>query len=254
MDEAQDLHAAHRRLLRSLAPVNPNDLFIVGDTFQRIYDNRVSLGALGIDIRGRSRKLTLNYRTTRQILGTALTVLGDDSYDDLDNGIETLHGYRSVLRGTRPVLRGFPTSGAELAALCEQVQAWHGSGIPLDEIAVIARTNPLVVKAAAALSAAAIKATHLKSGQTPRTDAGVQAMTMHRAKGLEFRAVAIIGASAGQMPADFAVTPDSADHIEHQHGTQRERSLLFVSATRARDALAITWTGQPSPFLAAQDH
>jgi superfamily I DNA/RNA helicase len=137
-----------------------------------------------------------------------------------------------------------------MAALSARVRAWHGSGIPLDEIAVIARTTP-VASAAAALRTAGFEASLVKSGQNPKTDAGAQAMTMHRAKGLEFRAVAIVGADVRHIPLGVAVTPETIDRLDHQRDIQRERSLLFVSATRAREALSITWSGLPSPFLTA---
>lgn len=250
VDEAQDLHAAHWTLLRAMVPdSHADDLFIVGDTFQRIYDNRVTLGSLGIDIRGRSRRLTLNYRTTRQILSAALGLIDPDGYDDLDGGTDTLHGYRSILRGDQPEIRGYPTTAAELAALSARVCAWHEHGIPLDEIAVIGRTNAIANAAVTALQAADLPATLLRSGQTLPPGAGVQAMTMHRAKGLEFRAVAIIGADARHLPLGAAVTPAETDPLNHQRDIQREQSLLFVSATRAREALSITWPGQPSRFL-----
>ncbi|MEV6965269.1 UvrD-helicase domain-containing protein [Hamadaea sp. NPDC051192] len=249
IDEAQDLHAAHWNLLRALVPSGPNDMFIVGDTFQRIYDNRVSLSQFGIDIRGRSQRLTLNYRTTRQILQAALRMVSEDDYDDLDGGTDTLAGYRSILRGSMPRVAGYPTRNAELAALVQQVGTWHAAGIPLEEIAVIARTTPAAAAASAALRAANIASTSVKSGQNAMPGDGVQAMTMHRAKGLEFRAVAIIGADARQMPLDIAVTGADDDRLEHRRDLQRERSLLFVSATRPREALTITWAGSPSPFL-----
>ncbi|MDZ5447077.1 3'-5' exonuclease [Micromonospora sp. 4G57] len=252
VDEAQDLHAAHWTLLRALAPSGPDDMFIVGDTFQRIYDNRVTLGSLGIDIRGRSSRLTLNYRTTRQILNAAITVIDPDSpngYDDLDGGSDTLRGYRSVLRGAKPDVAGYSSPVAEMNALVDRVRTWSTAGIPLDEIAVIARTNAVANAAVTALKAAGVEAALIKSGQTAKPEAGVQAMTMHRAKGLEFRAVAIVGAGSRSLPLPAAVTAREADHLDHQRDIQRERSLLFVSATRAREALSITWSGQPSQFL-----
>ena len=251
VDEAQDLHAAHWTLLRALTPRGPDDLFIVGDTFQRIYDNRVTLGALGIDIRGRSHRLTLNYRTTRQILSAAIGLVDPDGYDDLDGGGETLRGYRSVLRGSAPQIVGYSTPSAELAALGDRISAWQQAGIPLDEVAVIARTNATAAAAVTALTKTGIPAALVRSGQTPAADSGVQAMTMHRAKGLEFRAVAIVGADARQVPLPAAVAPEQADPLDHDRDIRRERSLLFVSATRAREALSITWSGRPSPFLAS---
>lgn len=248
VDEAQDLHAAHWTLLRAVVPAGPDDMFIAGDTFQRIYDNRVTLGKLGIDIRGRSSCLTLNYRTTRQILRDALKMIGEQVPDDLDDGSATLKGYRSVLRGSQPELAGFPSSAAELAALSARIRAWNKAGIALDEIAVFARTSAAASDAVGELKEAGIAASLVKSGTTPKPESGVQVMTMHRAKGLEFRAVAIV--DAGRVPLGIAVTPEMIDRLDHQRDIQRERSLLFVSVTRAREALSITWSGQPSPFLA----
>ncbi|GAB3863848.1 hypothetical protein GCM10029963_73280 [Micromonospora andamanensis] len=249
IDEAQDLHTAHWILLRALAPSGTDDLFIVGDTFQRIYNNRVALSSLGIETRGRSHRLTLNYRTTRQILASALHLIDPDSYDDLDGGSDTLRGYRSILRGGEPEIIGYPTQAAEMAALADRIRRWHKGGIPLDEIAVIARTNATAAAAVNALQAAGVDASQLRSGQAIDHETGVQTMTMHRAKGLEFRAVAIVGVDARHVPLETAVTPKDADRLEHQRDIQRERSLLFVSATRAREALAITWSGRPSRFL-----
>ena len=68
IDEAQDLSPAHWKMLRAMVATAGDDMFIVGDSHQRIYDNHVSLGSLGINVRGRSSKLTRCYRTTHQIL------------------------------------------------------------------------------------------------------------------------------------------------------------------------------------------
>ena len=68
VDEAQDLSPAHWMLLRAMAAPGPDDMFLAGDTHQRIYDSYVSLGSLGIAIRGRSTRLTLSYRSTHEIL------------------------------------------------------------------------------------------------------------------------------------------------------------------------------------------
>ena len=72
VDEAQDLHPAQWRLLRAAVAPGPDDLFIVGDPHQRIYDNHVSLGKVGINVKGRSKRLTINYRTTHEILALAV--------------------------------------------------------------------------------------------------------------------------------------------------------------------------------------
>lgn len=254
VDEAQDLHAAHWKLLRALVPVGDDDLFIVGDAHQRIYDNRTTLSSHGINIRGgRSKRLTLNYRTTRQILGTSLGLLGDATFDDLDDSTENLGGYRSVLGGAKPDLERYVSTTAELAALAARVGGWLGEGLKEEEIVVTARTNKLAEAAVDALKGAGIKAVQVKSRQTPAIGSGVHVMTMHRIKGLEYRAVAIIGVGADHVPQPSAVTPVSEDGLQHNRDMQRERSLLFVSATRAREQLAITWSGKPSPFLSVND-
>src|SRR5690606_18574916 len=129
--------AAHWKLLRALVPDGEDDLFIVGDAHQRIYGNQTPLSAHGINVRGgRSRRLTLNYRTTRQILGTSLSLLGDAKFDDLDDSTEDLAGYRSVLGGARPELAGHPSTAAELAGLITRIEGWLGEGLKADEIVV----------------------------------------------------------------------------------------------------------------------
>lgn len=249
VDEAQDLHAAHWKLLRALVPVGEDDLFIVGDAHQRIYENRTALSAHGINIRGRSKRLTLNYRTTRQILGTSLSLLGHAAFDDLDDSMENLGGYRSVLGGAKPELVEYPSAAAELLGLAARVEGWLGQGLKEEEIVVTARTNKLAEAAVEALKGTGIKAIQVKSRQTPALGSGVHVMTMHRIKGLEYRAVAIIGVGADHVPQPGAVTTVSEDRLQHDRDLQRERSLLFVAATRAREQLAITWAGTRSPFL-----
>jgi superfamily I DNA/RNA helicase len=249
VDEAQDLHAAHWRLLRALAPEGPNDLFVCGDTHQRIYDNRVTLGSLGIDIRGRSHRLNLNYRTTRQILAAAGDLLDGEEFDDLDGGADDLSGYRSVLSGRDADLVGYPSELTELSALVDRVAGWQKAGILPQDIAVVARTGALCDAALNALNSAGQGAIRVDAGKAPAGGDHVHVMTMHRTKGLEYRAVAVIGAGHQSVPQPAAVTDAAIDPHQHAQDLRAERSLLFVAATRAREALAITWHGKPSPFL-----
>ena len=141
VDEAQDLHPAQWRLLRAAVAPGKNDLFIAGDAHQRIYDNRVSLSGLGIETRGRSTRLRVNYRTTHEILRWSLELLAGQTFDDLDDGEDSLEGYRSVTHGGGPVVSGHATHREELDALAEQVRAWQNDGINLDEIGICARTK-----------------------------------------------------------------------------------------------------------------
>jgi hypothetical protein len=247
IDEAQDLHPAQWRLLRAVAPIGPDDLFIVGDPHQRIYDNHVSLARVGINVRGRSKRLTLNYRTTQEILTLAVPALGKAAVIGLDDEADTLAGYRSPLHGRRPEVHAAPTREAELDALVERVRGWQGEGIEPHAIGIASRVGYLGKQAAAALNAAGIPTVAL-SAKTSKE--AVRVGTMHGMKGLEFQAVAVIGVTEGIVPAPAAVTPAADDPVAHAQDLQRERCLLFVACTRARDHLYLSYTGSPSPFMA----
>ncbi|WP_084960227.1 UvrD-helicase domain-containing protein [Thermoactinospora rubra] len=242
VDEAQDLSVAHWKMLRAMIPEGPDDLFIVGDTHQRIYGNHVSLGSLGINIRGRSAKLTLSYRTTHEILGTAVRLLGQEEWDDLDDGHDDLTGYRSVLRGPDPVLRPYPTWEAELDGIVSQVQEWGGGSIG---VAVPERW--MVADVENRLGRAEIVSTSI-TGEGPRlVDAPVHIGTMHRFKGLEYQRMIIAGVREGLVPRtlDF----EESDPLRFRRELRRARSLLFVASTRARDSVVISWHGRKSRFL-----
>ncbi|RLL69318.1 UvrD-helicase domain-containing protein [Streptomyces sp. Z26] len=246
VDEAQDLGPAHWKMLRAMVPQEPDDLFLVGDTHQRIYDNQVTLGSLGVNIRGRSSKLTLSYRTTREILGTAIGILEGTEFDDLDGSTEDLAGYRSVLHGARPSLRSADSWDQELDLVVEQVQAWHD--VPRESVAVCVPTNEKVDEVMARLSRRGITSTKI-TGDGVRGAEGVHVGTMYLFKGLEFRRMIIAGVSEGLVPRTAVDAWERTDRLRHRRELQRARSLLFVAATRARDALTISWNGEPSRFL-----
>ncbi len=246
VDEAQDLGAAHWKMLRAMVPRETNDIFLVGDTHQRIYDHQVTLGSLGVDIRGRSTRLTLSYRTTREILGSALGILEGTDYDDLDGGSEDLAGYRSVLHGPRPSLRGAGSWDEECDLMLEQLQAWHD--VPRESVAICVPTNEMVDDVVSRLGRRGIVSTRI-TPEGVRRDEGVRVGTMYRFKGLEFRRMVIAGVSEGLVPRASVDAWKQTDRLRHKRELQRARSLLFVAATRARDALTITWSGKPSRFL-----
>jgi len=245
IDEGQDLHPAQWRLLRAAVPAGPDDLFIVADPHQRIYDNRVSLASLGVQVRGRSRRLTINYRTTQEILTWSVHLLAGMAPEGLDDQTDSLDGYRSPMHGRRPVVRGAPDRAAELDNLAEQVKAWLADGIEPHSIGVAARSGYLGKDARAVLDAAGVP---VSSTAATKTNA-VRVGTMHAMKGLEFRCVAVIGVEDGVIPARSAVTPPAEDPVAHEQDLQRERCLLFVACTRARDSLYLSYAGTPSPIL-----
>jgi superfamily I DNA/RNA helicase len=246
VDEAQDLHSAHWRLLRAAVAEEPDDLFVAADPHQRIYPNRVSLAALRISVRGRSRKLSLNYRTTQEILAWAMPLLGSDPVTGLDGEVDSLLGYRSPLHGQRPLVRRAATRDEEFALLSGRVRSWLAAGIEPGAIGITARSAALVRDAREALSSAGVDTTSI----TGRGGAaGVRAGTMHAMKGLEFRAVAVIGVEEGVVPDPATIATDDGDPLARAQNVQRERCVLFVACTRARDHLYVSHTGEPSPLL-----
>lgn len=254
VDEAQDLHPAQWRLIRSCVrsvdETLPNDLFIVGDAHQRIYDNRVVLSRLGINTRGRSRRLRLNYRTSHQIHRWSLAVRSNEPVDDLDNGLDGSAGSHSAFTGPDPLLAGYPTAKAEADATVHTVDGWIDSGISPNEIAVVSRTQSSLDRIEKALAAAGIEWSRL--GDDTTSPAGsVLTGTMHGVKGGEYRCVALVDVGDRQMPLAIAVTAKAADPIRHRQDIERERNLLYVAASRARDQLSVTWNGERSPFLPA---
>jgi superfamily I DNA/RNA helicase len=241
VDEAQDLSSAHWMLLRAMVAPGPNDLFLAGDTHQRIYDNYVSLGSLGIEIRGRSSRLTLTYRSTHEILTIASRILGTASWDDMDDGTDSLDGYRSVLRGPQPELRAYGSWQEELNGILNQAREWTENGA---SVAVSVPTRKQVEQVQAHLSAHGVRAGSI-GPEGPRLHDGVHVGTLQRFKGLEYQRMILAGITDAAVPGQRA----TSDPVRQQRELLRARSLLFVAASRARDALVISWSGQPSRFL-----
>lgn len=248
VDEAQDLHPVRWRVLRAAVPDGPDDIFLAGDAHQRIYDNRVSLGSVGIHVAGRTTQLKINYRTTAEILSWSLDMLAGEQVVGLDDEEISLAGFRSEVRGSRPQVFEAAAKHAELEQLTVTVRGWLDAGVRPEEIGVTGRSGIHLQNAVAVLTRAGIAAC-LLSREKDALDEHVQVMTMHRAKGLEFRCVAVIGVGADQLPSATNVRPIEEDEPTHRNDLQRERCLLFVACTRARERLSVSWYGERSPFL-----
>jgi superfamily I DNA/RNA helicase/mRNA-degrading endonuclease RelE of RelBE toxin-antitoxin system len=249
LDEAQDFSLEALRLVRAIAgPEHPDDLFLVGDAHQRIYGRRVTLSSAGISVRGRrTQTLRLNYRTTGAIGRYATRVLGDAEVDDLDDGKADRRGYVSVREGPPPVVRHFPTARAEEEAALEIVRELLAIPLPAESICLLARTRGILVdRFAPALSRAGIPCV-LLDRQEP-AEGGVRLATMHRAKGLEFAAVLLVDVSEGVLPWRSPEL-ESEDALVSELALSRERALLYVAASRARDELYVLSHGEPSVLL-----
>ncbi|MCJ0906094.1 3'-5' exonuclease [Rhodococcus sp. ARC_M6] len=245
IDEAQDLHATHWALLRALVDEGPNDLFIAEDSHQRIYGRPVVLSRLGIKIVGRSRRLTLNYRTTAQNLNFAVGILAGAEYRDLETGAESTSEYRSARSGPIPKMVECTDQSDELDQVAQHVYEWIEDGIVPETIAVLTRSHDDRLRFVDALEERSVEARALDNN--PPTPGYVQVLTMHRSKGMEFSRVVLASVDDANIPSAAslkAVTPE-----DREEALLRERSLLYVAASRARDELVVTWSGRRSELL-----
>lgn len=247
VDEAQDFSPAAFRLLRALAgEERQDDLFIVGDVHQRIYDHRVSLARCGIHIRGRSTALWVNYRTTEEIHSYALGRLEGVSLLGLD-GEGDVRCY-SLTRGKEPVKMAFKSTGEEAEAILEQIRALESHGVPLSGICVTARTNKLAGFYREYLAGSGLPVYEIKNGAADDQDRdGVRVATMHRIKGLEFQYVFVAGAMRDVLPLNTAI--DDTSRTSRAESIGREKCLLYVALTRARRGAYISGSTPLSEFL-----
>lgn len=248
IDEGQDLSPPQWKLLRALARPARNDMFIAEDAHQRIYGHPVVLARCGIAIVGRSRRLTLNYRTTAENLAFAVRSLEEGDFIDAEGGTTDVAGYHSARRGPTPIVFGARNEPEQLASVCDLIESWvSDESVDAGTVAVLARTNDRALAVRDALVGRGIPANHIKSAQA--TSDRVLTLTMHTAKGMEFSRVVLFDVSEGVVPSTWML--DSAAPEERDEVMLHERSLLYVAASRARDALAVTWSGSPSPLLHA---
>lgn len=245
VDEGQDLSPPQWQFLRSLVDEGPNDLFIAEDAQQRIYGQPTVLGRYGIRVVGRSRRLSLNYRTTQQVLRFATGVLAGETYVDLDDEATEAHGYRSARRGPAPTLVGVGSLTDELERAGEIVLGWLSAGVDSDAIGVLARDQPTVDVVARGFEDRGVPIRQVT--RSAATSGRPQLMTMHRAKGMEFSRVLLFAANAELLPAAYLL--NSVPDADRDDLIQRERSLFYVAATRARDELVVLWEGAGSAFL-----
>ena len=249
VDEGQDLSMNAFRLLRTLAgEQHENDLFIVGDAHQRIYRNKVTLSKCGINVRGRSSQLRVNYRTTEEIRSWAMHVLTGISFDDLDGGEDNAKGYRSLSHGEAPIVEVFDSVDKEYNALVEHIQKAIDSGMDPMEICVVARTSPMLKGYSAALANAGIRTYEIKRSKTDdRNMPGVRLATMHRVKGLEFTNMFIVGMNKNAMPMKSAIA--TSDPVSKAEAITAERCLLYVALTRAKKVAYVMASGEVSEFI-----
>jgi hypothetical protein len=246
VDEAQDVSVAQLRFLAALEGGRPNALFFAGDLGQRIFRQAFSWKALGVDVRGRSRTLRVNYRTSHQIRTQADRLLGPE-LSDVDGNVENRRGTVSVFNGPQPSILALDTPAEEMRAVSQWLSDRIREGIAPHEIGVFVRSEAQMDRARAAVEKAAIPYSVLD--ENVETMSGhLSISTMHLAKGLEFRAVAVMACDDEIIPSQERIETVT-DDSDLQEVYDTERHLLYVACTRARDHLLVTSGDTPSEFL-----
>lgn len=246
VDEAQDIGIAHLRFLAAIGSGRPNALFFAGDLGQRIFQQPFSWKSLGVDVRGRSRTLRINYRTSHQIRLQADRLLGP-TVTDVDGFTEDRSDTVSVFNGPQPTVHVLKTIHDEIESVANWLRARTQAGFLAHEFGVFVRSEAQVDRASQAVSAAGLP--HKVLDEHVDTESGyVSIGTMHLAKGLEFRAVVVMACDDEVIPLQERIET-VGDDADLQEVYDTERQLLYVACTRARDELVVTSVEPASEFL-----
>ena len=246
VDEAQDLGVPELRMLAAIAPAAPGALFFAGDLGQRIFQHPFSWKALGVDVRGRSQTLKVNYRTSHQIRQAADRLL-PKAVRDVDGMEDDRTGTVSVFDGPEPAVVVSEDEGAETLAVADFLRSAIADGLAPDELGVFVRSREQLARARAAIQAAGLTSVEL-SERVEAAAGRVSAGTMHLAKGLEFKAVAVMACDDEVLPLQSRIDA-VADEVELDDVYETERHLFYVACTRARDRLLVSGVKPASEFL-----
>jgi cellobiose-specific phosphotransferase system component IIB len=243
VDEAHDFEDAWLRMAVSLVSPATNSLLVLYDDAQSIYQakrRKFNFASVGIEARGRTSILKLNYRNTAEVLALAVRcaqslLQGADEVRGEDE-IPLVQPSSAGRRGSLPVLVQARDEREEAELIAERVAQAYSSGLPLESIAVICRVKFLMKSIEQALTRHGIPVQSMNSQAFRRFDWGrpsVKLLTMHSAKGLEFPLVFVAGLQA--LPTRDESMEDAA-------------RLLYVSMTRATQDLVLSAHGT-SPIV-----
>jgi mRNA-degrading endonuclease RelE of RelBE toxin-antitoxin system len=247
IDEAQDLGVPELRMLAAITPGGPDALFFAGDLGQRIFQEPFSWKALGVDIRGRSRTLKVNYRTSHQIRQAADRLLPKIVFD-VDQNEQDRRGTVSVFNGPDPEIQTFADADRETKGVADWIKAAVADGITPAEIGIFVRSNDQLARARAAVKAAGHTQLEL-SERLEQPQGRVAIGTMHLAKGLEYKAVVVMACDDDVLPLQERIET-VADESELDEVHETERNLFYVACTRARDRLLVSGVQPASEFFA----
>lgn len=246
VDEAQDLGVPELRLLAAIAPPQPDAVFFAGDLGQRIFQQPFSWATLGVNVRGRSQTLKINYRTSHQIRQAADRLL-PKIVRDVDGLEEERFGTVSVFNGPEPVIAVHADAAAESRAVGQWISQALADGIKPSEVGVFVRTRNQLDRARSAATAAGHDVLELSErGDDPAGRVSIG--TMHLAKGLEFKAVAVMACDDDVIPLQSRIE-SVADEVELDDVYETERQLFYVACTRARDRLLVSGVRPASEYF-----
>ena len=246
VDEAQDIGVAHLRFFAALGRHRPDALFFAGDLGQRIFQQPFSWLALGVDIRGRSKTLRVNYRTSHQIRMQADRLLGPEVSDADGNREERRHTV-SVFNGPVPEIRVLSSQEEEVEQVGQWLSGHEKDGVAPHEFGVFVRSAAELDRARSAVQLSGLPFRVLDEN-VATTSGHVSISTMHLAKGLEFRAVVVMACDDEIIPLQERIET-VGDDADLQEVYDTERHLLYVACTRARDHLLVTSVAPASEFL-----
>jgi superfamily I DNA/RNA helicase len=246
VDESQDVTVPQLRFLAAFGALQPNRLFFAGDLGQRIFQQPFSWKSLGVDIRGRARTLHINYRTSHQIRMRADRLLAPE-VSDVDGNTEERRGTVSVFNGPSPDVKSFADQEKEITAVGAWLAARIKEGVAPHEIGVFVRSDVELPRARTAVGQAGLPLKILDE-HVETSHGHVSVSTMHLAKGLEFRAVAVMACDDEVIPLQSRIEA-VADESDLEEVYNTERRLLYVACTRARDHLLVTSVDPGSEFL-----
>ena len=249
VDEGQDLSPSAFRLIRALAGEDhKNDIFIVGDAHQRIYRNKAILSKCGINVRGRARKLRINYRTTEEIRKYAFGLLKGVSFDDMDEEYDDGDNCQSLTHGEKPMIQKFNTPEEELEFIVKEIKDLESAGIQRKDICIVARTHKLINGYKDGLRNNGIDVFEITTNKVDdRSRDEVRIATMHRVKGLEFNYIFAAGVNNKALPN--GVRSDFSDDVSLEEFETEEKCLLYVTLTRARAGAYVTCYGKMSNLI-----
>jgi superfamily I DNA/RNA helicase len=245
VDEVQDLTCVGVQFLHALVGDRPDGLMLVGDGQQSVYAGGFTLSEAGISVVGRSTVLNRNYRNGELILRYALAVVADDQFDDLET--DPAAGLRTIEPG-RPGGQVRQVAGdlsSQESAMSSHIHELHDEDddVRYGDMAVLVPTKSDAAHWHQVLMRKGVPAVLLKDYDGVPCEK-VKVGTFHRAKGLEFAYVFIPDRDQFPHPRRPSEPQDA-----YRERAERERRLIFVALTRARDGL---WLGSRSDFVQAE--